>query len=55
MNFSEKIMDNNQKFYTESRFISKPAMIIGVVALIITAAGFFVDRGDQCSERIDVP
>jgi hypothetical protein len=37
-------MDNNQKFYTESRFISKPALIIGVVTLIITAAGFFVDR-----------
>lgn len=37
-------MDNKQKFYTESRFISKPALIIGVVTLIITAAGFFVDR-----------
>jgi hypothetical protein len=37
-------MNDTQKFYTESRFISKPALIIGVVTLIITAAGFFVDR-----------
>ncbi len=37
-------MDNKQNYYTESRFISKPALIIGLVALGITIAGFFVDR-----------
>ena len=37
-------MDNKQKFYTDSRFIGNPALITGLIALVITAAGFFIDR-----------
>ena len=37
-------MDNKQKYYTDSRFISSPALITGLIALVITAAGFFIDR-----------
>ena len=40
----EQRMENIQKFKTDKRFISKPALVIGLVALIITASGFFVDR-----------
>ena len=37
-------MNNKQKYYTDSRFISNPALITGLIALVITAAGFFIDR-----------
>ncbi len=37
-------MDNKQKYYTDSGFISNPALITGLIALVITAAGFFIDR-----------
>ena len=37
-------MDRSQKYYTDKQFISKPALIVGIVGLLIAASGFFVDR-----------
>jgi hypothetical protein len=37
-------MESTQKFTTDKKFISKPALITGLIALIISASGFFVDR-----------
>lgn len=37
-------MDSAQKYYTDKQFISKPALIVGIVGLLIAASGFFVDR-----------
>jgi len=37
-------MENNQKYITDSRFISKPALIIGIAGLLAAASGYFVDQ-----------
>ena len=37
-------MASSQKYFTDKQFISKPALIVGIIGLLIAASGFFVDR-----------